>query len=51
MSEAGLLHWMAMKLIMRYLKGILSFKLCLGGKDIALRGFYDANWAGDANDR
>jgi hypothetical protein len=32
------------------LKGTLDFKLCLRGKNIALRGFCDADWAGDAND-
>lgn len=31
--------------------GILDFKLCIGGKDIVLRGFCIAHWAGDANDR
>ena len=36
---------------MRYLKGILDFKLYLGGKDIVLGGFCDVDWAGDANDR
>lgn len=39
-----------MKWIMRYLKGILDFKLYFGNKDIALRGFCDADWAGIAND-
>ena len=50
-SKVGPPHWMAMKRIMRYLKGILDFKLCLGGKDIVLRGFCDANWTEDVNDR
>ena len=51
MSKIGPPHWMAVKCIMRYLKGTLDFKLCLGGKDIALRGFCDADWIRDANDR
>lgn len=34
---------------MRYLKYILNFKLCLKGKDIALRGFCDADWTRDTN--
>ena len=38
MSKACPPHWMAVKCIMRYLKGTLDFKLCLGGKDIVLRG-------------
>ena len=37
MSKADPPHWMAVKRIMRYLKGTLDFKLCLGGKDIILR--------------
>ena len=49
MSKAGPPHWMAVKHIMRYLKGTLDFKLCLKSKDIALREFCDANWTGDAN--
>ena len=40
-----------MKCIMRYLKETLNFKLCLGGKDIAMRGFCDAGWVGDAHDK
>ena len=34
MLKAGSLNWMAMKCIMRYLKGTLDFKLCLRGKNI-----------------
>jgi hypothetical protein len=51
MSKAGPSYWMAMKRIMRYLKGTLDLKLCLGGKDVRLRGYYDADWGGDANER
>jgi hypothetical protein len=36
---------------MRYLKGTLDLKLCLGGKDVSLRGYCDADWGGDANER
>ena len=50
-SKVGPPHWMAMKRIMRYLKGTSDFKLCLEGNDVVLRGFCDANWVGDANDR
>ena len=45
MSKGGLPH------IMRYLKGTLDFKLCLGGKDIDLYSFCDPDWVGDANDQ
>ena len=41
---------MVMKGIVRYLKGTLDFKLCLGGKNIVLGGFWDADWTRDAND-
>ena len=36
MVEAGPPNWMAMKRIMRYLKGTLDFKLCLKGKNIVV---------------
>jgi len=39
MLKAGPPHWMAMKHIMRYLKGTLDFELCFKDKNIALRGF------------
>jgi hypothetical protein len=32
---------------MRYLKGTLDLKLCLGGKDVSLRGYCGADWGGD----
>ena len=43
MLKAGPSHWMIVKRNTRYLKGTLDFKLYLGGKDIALRGFCDAD--------
>jgi hypothetical protein len=51
MSRAGPSHWMAVKRIMRYLKGTMDLKLCLGGKEVSLRGYCDADWGGDANER
>ena len=42
---------MVVKRITRYFKGILDFKLCFKGKDIALRGFCNVDWLRDANDR
>ena len=48
--KAGPPHWIAVKHIMRYLKGTLDFILCLRGKDIALRLFCDADWVGGVND-
>jgi hypothetical protein len=51
MAKAGPSHWMAVKRILRYLKGSLELKLSLGGNDISMVGFCDADWAGDTNDR
>jgi hypothetical protein len=42
---------MAVKRIMRYLKGSLHLKLQLRGQHIKLKGYCDADWAGDVNDR
>jgi hypothetical protein len=36
---------------MRYLKGTMELKLTLGGKDISLQGYCDADWGGDASTR
>jgi hypothetical protein len=44
-AKAGPSHWMAVKRILRYLKWGLEFKLSLGGNDIFLVGFCDADWA------
>ena len=51
MAKAGPPHWMVVKRIMRYLKGILDFKSCIGGKAIAFRGFWDVDWTEIANDQ
>ena len=51
MLKIGLPYWMAMIHILRYLQGILYFRLRLGGKDITLRGFCNADWTGDTNDQ
>lgn len=51
MSKPGPSHWKAVKRIMRYLKGTLDLELCLGGNGITLRGYCDADWGGDVNER
>jgi len=51
MARAGPQHWMAVKRILRYLKGTIDYKLCLGGKDSELKRYCDADWAGDVNER
>ena len=47
-SEA---HWKAVKRILRYLKGTVDYSLCYQGKDLLLRGYTDADWAGDVDER
>jgi hypothetical protein len=51
MSKPGPMHWAAVKRIMRYLKGTSDMKLHLGGKGIAMKGYCDADWGGDADGR
>jgi hypothetical protein len=51
MARPAPMHWAAVKRIMRYLKGTLHMKLCLGGKDITIKGYCDADWGGDLNTR
>ena len=41
------MHWMAVKQIMRYLKGTFDMKLRIDGKHINIEGYLDADWAGD----
>jgi hypothetical protein len=51
MTRPWPMHWAAVKRFMRYLKGTKDIVLCLGSNDIALKGYCDADWAGDASDR
>ena len=46
-SNAGLKHWMAVKRILRYLKGTSYYVMCYQGKDLRLDGYIDANWGGN----
>ena len=48
-SKPSSMHWAAVKRILRYLKGTLNVKLCLGGMDLTMKGYYDENWGGDVN--
>ena len=47
MLKPGPMHWMAIKRIMRYLKGTIDMKLRIGGQHIGIKGYSDADWAGD----
>lgn len=51
MAKPGWSHWMAVKRIMRYLKGSKHLRLRLGGHHITLVGYCNADWAGDGNGR
>ena len=51
MSKPSPMHWAVVKRILRYLKGTLDVKLCLGGMALTLKGYCDADWSGDVNSR
>jgi len=44
-------HWMAVKWILRYLKGTTNQALCFGGSNISLQGYVDADMAGDKDNK
>jgi len=52
MANSSLKHWIAVKHIFQYLQGTLQFKLHFKGLSPQdLVGYYDADWAGDLEDR
>ena len=46
-NNPGKEHWMAVKWILRYLRGTTNQELCFGGSNIALQGYVAADIAGD----
>ncbi|XP_070007990.1 secreted RxLR effector protein 161-like [Nicotiana sylvestris] len=50
-SNPGRDHWKTVKRFFRYLKGTADYSLCYNGNDLYLRGYTDADWAGNQNDR
>ncbi|XP_068318544.1 secreted RxLR effector protein 161-like [Pyrus communis] len=50
-SNPGQAHWQAVKRIMRYLQGTKDLTLYYQGWDLKLRGYSDANWASDKDER
>ncbi|KAM1804716.1 hypothetical protein ACFX12_030549 [Malus domestica] len=44
-------HFVAVKRILRYLKGSLDLGLCFKPGNLDIRAYTDADWAGDPNDR
>ena len=49
-SNPGPTHWKAVKRILQYLRGIADYMLCYQGRDLHLRGYSDADWAGDLDE-
>jgi len=51
MNNLGKEHWMAVKWILRYLRGTTNQALCFGGSNISLQGYVHADMAGDRDNR
>ena len=52
MSNLGKEHWIAVKRVFRYFRGTSDYGLCYQGRPglervLEIRGFVDADWAGD----
>ena len=50
-SNLGQEHWKTIKMILRYLKGITSYSLCYQINDLQLKGYTNAYWGGDLDER
>ena len=50
-SNLGSENWKAVKRIMRYLKGTADYCLCYQEADLCLRGYTNANYGGDLDER
>uniref|UniRef100_A0A6N2K4J6 Reverse transcriptase Ty1/copia-type domain-containing protein n=1 Tax=Salix viminalis TaxID=40686 RepID=A0A6N2K4J6_SALVM len=44
-------HWVAVKRVLRYLKGSIDYGLYFSPGDITLQAYYDSDWAGNPDDR
>ena len=51
MNNPGKEHWMAVKWILKYLKGTTNQALCFGGSNVSLQGYVDVDIAGDRDNR
>jgi hypothetical protein len=51
MADPGEQHWKAMKRVFRYLQHTANYRLELGGNDLTLQGYSDADWANSRDDR
>ncbi|XP_040987831.1 secreted RxLR effector protein 161-like [Juglans microcarpa x Juglans regia] len=50
-SNPGPIHWQVVKRIFRYLHGTADLVLCYQGGDMRLKGYSDADWASDKDER
>ncbi|KAH9734881.1 Integrase catalytic domain-containing protein [Citrus sinensis] len=51
MMNPGGEHWIAVKRILRYIRGTSDVALCYGGSEFNVRGFVDSDFAGDLDKR
>ena len=51
MSQPSEAHWSGVKRVLRYIKGTLQYGLKFAAGDGTLRGYSDADWAGDLDTR
>ncbi|XP_043716171.1 secreted RxLR effector protein 161-like [Telopea speciosissima] len=50
-SNPELVHWQAVKRILRYLRGTTDLMLTYSGSDLRMRGYSDVDWASDKDER
>jgi hypothetical protein len=50
-SNLGLAYWIAVKRILRYLRGTIDHAPCYHGKDLRLMCYSNTDWASDKNER
>ncbi|KAH9707327.1 Integrase catalytic domain-containing protein [Citrus sinensis] len=51
MANPGGEHWIAVKRILRYIRGTSDVALCYGGSEFTVRGYVDSDFAGDFDKR
>ncbi|KAH9679836.1 hypothetical protein KPL71_026295 [Citrus sinensis] len=51
MANPGGEHWIAVKRVLRYIRGTSDVALCYGGSEFTVRGYVDSDFAGDLDKR
>ncbi|KAH9768487.1 Integrase catalytic domain-containing protein [Citrus sinensis] len=51
MANPGGEHWIAVKRILRYIRGTSDVALCYGGSEFTVRGYVNSDFAGDLDKR